>query len=110
MRCGKSPQWELTGMEPPPRVPARDPPYLRRRVLRQRPDERSEQVGLFDEHRTEPPHPRHRSSRLSSVAGAAERVGAAVMDLVSQRGHQLESRGAASELNGIVHRARKVTA
>ena len=36
--------------EPPPRAPARDPPYWQSRVLRRRHDEPSRQMGLFEEH------------------------------------------------------------
>jgi len=36
--------------EPPPRAPVRDPPFWQSRVLRRRHDERSEQIGLFEEH------------------------------------------------------------
>jgi hypothetical protein len=36
--------------EPPRRAPARDPPYWQSRLLRRRHDERSTQMGLFEEH------------------------------------------------------------
>ncbi|HEX5076892.1 MAG TPA: transposase [Gemmatimonadaceae bacterium] len=36
--------------EPPPRAPARDPPFWQSRVLRRRHYERSGQMGLFEEH------------------------------------------------------------
>ncbi len=36
--------------EPPPRAPARDPPYWQSRVLRQHHDGPSRQMGLFEEH------------------------------------------------------------
>jgi hypothetical protein len=36
--------------EPPPRAPARDPPFWHSRVLRQRHEESSGQMGLFEEH------------------------------------------------------------
>jgi len=36
--------------EPPPRAPARDPPFWQSRVLRLRHDERSGQMELFEEH------------------------------------------------------------
>jgi hypothetical protein len=36
--------------EPPLRAPARDPPYWQSRVLRRRHDEKSPQMGLFEEH------------------------------------------------------------
>jgi hypothetical protein len=36
--------------EPPPRAPARDPPFWQSRVLRRRHDEQSGQMELFEEH------------------------------------------------------------
>jgi hypothetical protein len=36
--------------EPPPRAPARDPPYWQSRVLRRRHDQQTGQMALFEEH------------------------------------------------------------